>query len=61
VNSSGVAKPLEMSARVAALDYLGTITMSLRKDSIQNPFSRSSIDNVLEVCVILNLHILSSY
>lgn len=55
VGGNGSTKSVDMSARVAALDYLGVITTSLCKDSKKFPCSPANVSNVLQVWSLCNI------
>ena len=47
------SKSMEKSARVAALDYLGTVASRLRKDAVAVSIDQNAINDVISlVCYV---------
>ena len=42
-------KPVDKSARVAALDYLGTIASRLRKDAVAVSIDQNAVNNIVSL------------
>jgi len=58
---SADTKSVEKSARIAALDYLGTVASRLRKDAIAVSIDQNAVNDVISVvrgmfCITVAVH-----